>query len=126
MDYNEPGHSCGGGTRFKVRECVIPDVRSVQQCEGSDKISEPCNENPCPFVTQWSEWSACSRSCGGGTRSKRRDCVYPKSSEPYNDCLEQLEISEACNEDVCPEYTEWTEWTACTKVCGNSFKNLQN
>ena len=108
--------SCGGGTQIKVRECVLPDVRSLQQCEGSDKISRTCNEDPCPALTPWSDWSECSRSCGGGTRSKRRDCVYPRDFQPDNDCLEQLEMSESCNENLCPEYGQWSPWTACTKV----------
>ena len=125
MKKNEPLLSCGGGTRFKVRECVIPDVRNVQQCDGSDKITEQCNQNPCPLVTEWSPWSECSRSCGGGSRSKRRECVYPKNYEPDNDCLEQLEMSEPCNENVCPEYTEWSEWTECTKVSGQ-FPNVSH
>ena len=74
-----------------MRECVIPDVRNVEQCEGPDKITEACNDNPCPFVTEWSQWSECSKTCGGGTRSKKRECVYPRGSLE-NDCLEQLGI----------------------------------
>ena len=106
-DWTECSTTCGGGTRFKVRECVIPDIRSVTQCDGPDKISEQCSENPCPILTEWSEWSECSRSCGGGTRTKERECIYPKISES-NDCKEKLEISESCNDQDCPEFTEWS------------------
>ena len=113
---NPPLLSCGGGTQLKVRECVLPDVRSGQQCEGPDKISQSCNEDPCPSLTPWSEWTECSRSCGGGSRSKRRECVYPRNYQPDNDCLEQLEISETCNDNLCPEFGQWSPWTACTKV----------
>ena len=122
-DWTECSASCGGGTRFKVRECVVPDVRNVQQCDGADKMSETCNNNPCPFVTEWSQWSECSRSCGGGTRSKRRQCVYPSRDNAYdNDCLEQLEMSESCNEEVCPVWTDWTDWTPCTRSCGGGTR----
>ena len=99
-----------------MRECVLPDVRSVQQCEGTDKISQTCNDQPCPSLTPWSPWSDCSRTCGGGTRSKRRDCVYPRDYQPDNDCLEQLEMSETCSDNQCPEFSQWSDWTPCTKV----------
>ena len=99
-----------------MRECVLPDVRSVPQCEGTDKISQTCNDQPCPSLTPWSPWSDCSRTCGGGTRSKRRDCVYPRDYQPDNDCLEQLEMSETCSDNPCPEFSQWSDWTPCTKV----------
>ena len=104
----------------QVRECTLPKER-IAGCQGEDKVTEDCNSDSCPSLTPWSEWSECSSSCGGGTRSKKRQCVYPRDAA-NNDCLEQLEMSESCNDQVCPAYTEWTEWTECTKTCGGGVR----
>ena len=61
-------------------------------CDGDDKATEACNEEACPVLTEWSEWSECSVSCGGGMRFKRRECVYQRSGEVANDCLQPLEM----------------------------------
>ena len=126
--------SCGGGTRFKVRECVLPAVRGVQQCPGPDRLSENCNSAACPRLTEWGAWSECSRSCDGGKRTKRRQCVYPERrggdsngaetgvATSENDCLEPLEVTESCNTGRCPDYGGWSEWTPCTKSCGGGTR----
>jgi hypothetical protein len=90
-------------------------------------VSENCNESACPRLTEWSDWSECSRSCGGGKRTKRRQCVYPDGSsgngtDSENDCLEQLEVTENCNTGKCPEYGSWSDWTPCTKSCGGGTR----
>ena len=41
---------------------------------------EICNPQKCPIYTEWSEWSKCSVSCGGGKQSKERSCVLPPIS----------------------------------------------
>ena len=111
--------------RYKVRECVLPGARNADGlplCDGPDKEIEGCNEDACPILTEWSDWSECSVSCGGGIRFKRRECVYPKSGAVTNDCLEVLEKQESCNENPCPEYSEWSDWTQCTVSCGGGTR----
>ena len=63
----------------QVRECTLPKER-IAGCQGEDKVTEDCNSDSCPSLTPWSEWSECSSSCGGGTRSKKRQCVYPRDA----------------------------------------------
>ena len=103
-----------------MRECTLPKER-ILGCVGEDKATETCAESEYPRLTPWSEWTSCTTTCGGGTRKKTRECVYTRDTVD-NDCLEQLEISESCGEEVCPVYTEWTDWTECTRTCGGGTK----
>ena len=61
----------------QVRQCTLPTER-IAGCQGEDKLTEECNPAACPSLTAWSEWSQCSASCGGGTRTKRRQCQHPR------------------------------------------------
>ena len=50
------------------RECNT--FGSSLKCSGDSEETETCSENPCPVWTEWSEWTACSVTCGGGRRNK--------------------------------------------------------
>lgn len=65
----------------------------------------------------WSEWSACDKNCGGGLRSRVRECINPP-------CEGDAEEIEACNTHDCPVvpinggWTNWSNWSNCSKECG--------
>ena len=55
---------------------------------------------------EWSEWSVCNRSCGGGKQKRERNCTNPSPAYGGQNCTEQgLGAAEEilpCNEDPCP------------------------
>ena len=89
-------------------------------CEGDSRVTEECNTNDCPVWTEWTNWTECSLSCGGGTQQRIRGCVLPKSDELT--CDGDMREIRTCNSDPCPVWTEWTEWTPCTTSCGGGKK----
>lgn len=54
--------------------------------------------------SDWSHWSRCSASCGGGTQERTRKCFFSKEAQGGVDCSSlgpSLETRE-CNALLCP------------------------
>ena len=94
----------------KVKECdsrqrTCEPYYNRLYCEGESNQEQDCNVNPCPVWTEWSEWTVCSVTCGGGKRSQTRQCVDSVSGEilPDSSCgNESSEVLEDCNTNKCP------------------------
>ncbi|XP_041847469.1 A disintegrin and metalloproteinase with thrombospondin motifs 7 isoform X1 [Melanotaenia boesemani] len=50
----------------------------------------------------WSEWSACSRTCGAGVQSAERDCDNPVPKHRGKYCLGERRRYRICNTISCP------------------------
>ncbi|TKR83100.1 hypothetical protein L596_016747 [Steinernema carpocapsae] len=87
--------SCGQGFRQRIRKC------NGTGCLGSDKDMRLCIKTPCKMDKthlekskwrNWTLWSGCSNSCGGGLARRYRichgfDCAGPATE--YRHCGEQ-------------------------------------
>ncbi|XP_068730538.1 coadhesin-like isoform X2 [Montipora capricornis] len=105
--------TCGGGTRERTRSCDNPKPEfGGKTCEGQglgeSVQTESCNvELPCPIdggYTNWTEYTQCTVSCGGGTHQRSRDCTNPKPAHGGKNCEKlgsAMEIQE-CNTEACP------------------------
>ena len=68
--------------------------------KGKGKFSYICTHKLKGEPGQWGDWSACSVTCNGGTRSRSRQCIKDFASQ--QNCLEeQLEEESTCNEQLC-------------------------
>ncbi|KAK3711058.1 hypothetical protein QZH41_019232, partial [Actinostola sp. cb2023] len=65
---------------------------------------KPSNNSVDGGYSRWSEWTPCSKSCGGGVQSRTRTCTYPTPRGNGKDCshLGPSVETMACENDVCP------------------------
>ena len=48
------------------------------------------------------QWTSCSTSCGGGTRSRTRSCNNPPPSNGGKQCSGSASETESCGMNKCP------------------------
>ena len=122
--------TCGGGQRRRNRTCDNPAPQGEgRNCSRLGKPFEfqPCNIQPCPVhggYTPWSEFSLCTKSCGGGTRARTRNCTNPPAEDGGQDCkrLGSPRDTRSCNIHYCPVnggYGQWSSFTQCSQTCGS-------
>eukprot|EP00112_Aurelia_sp_Birch-Aquarium-sp1_P018684 Seg4492.1 transcript_id=Seg4492.1/GoldUCD/mRNA.D3Y31 product=Coadhesin protein_id=Seg4492.1/GoldUCD/D3Y31 len=121
--------SCGGGTKTRSRECNNPrPAHGGKKCEGDSSQSASCNTTPCPINGGYSNWGAykpCTKSCGGGTKTRSRECNNPRPAHGGKKCEGDSSESASCNTTPCPingGYSNWGAYKPCTKSCGGGTK----
>jgi len=71
--------------------------------------------------TNWGSYGACTKTCGGGTKTKTRTCTNPAPFGGGDTCPGSDSSSTSCNTDDCPingNWATWGVWTTCTSTCG--------
>ncbi|CAC5418366.1 Adhesion G protein-coupled receptor B2,Coadhesin,Thrombospondin-1,Adhesion G protein-coupled receptor B1,Mucin-like protein,Hemicentin-1,Adhesion G protein-coupled receptor B3,Thrombospondin-2 [Mytilus coruscus] len=121
--------SCGGGVRSRLRICSDPEPRfGGENCVGNSTERNICNDHNCQVDgnwTDWSEWSSCSDTCGGGLKLRYRNCSNPEPQFGGIDCLGNITEIDSCNDQYCPvdgSWSEWSEWNNCTYLCGGGLQ----
>ena len=129
-NFSSCSKSCGNGKMVRTRKCSNPTPKhGGRNCSlfGHSTEVRSCNAFPCPVhgnYSTWSNFSACSKSCGNGTMSRFRNCTNPKPRYKGKNCSSlgaPVDI-QLCNVFPCPihgGYTVWGNFTQCTVSCGN-------
>lgn len=109
-DFSKCTRSCNGGKQKRWRLCNNPSPKhGGKGCSrlGPASQIQPCNSFPCPVhggYSEWSEFEACTRTCGGGRLIRRRNCTSPPPAYGGRNCsgLGSSTESTKCNTENCP------------------------
>ncbi|XP_072340509.1 A disintegrin and metalloproteinase with thrombospondin motifs 20 isoform X1 [Scyliorhinus torazame] len=126
---------CGPGYRTQDIHCMKythgkgpNEPMDDRYCRNQPK---PPNRETCHgdcHRTSWhyTSWSQCSKTCGGGTRTREAYCMNNLGRHLVNqECNEHQNVmSQRCHEFLCPEWTA-SEWSECHVTCGKGTRHRQ-
>ena len=125
--------SCGGG---KYKREAYSAYDSTYRCPASDDWNgASCNTMTCCSSVNseytWGSWyytGNCTKSCGGGTRAKRRDGTKYSAIDEKTVCETTYQTgSDACNTtSCCAETTSqywYTSYGNCSASCGSGTQS---
>lgn len=105
--FSDCDKTCGLGVKKRTRTCTNPPPsHGGKNCEGPVDEVEVCNVKPCPVdggFSEWGEYGACDKTCGGGVQARNRTCTNPAPANGGKDCEGSLLETRACNEVDCPK-----------------------
>jgi len=119
--YSSCSVSCGGGTQSRTRACTPGG-----DCEGEGREERECGTDPCAMNggwSSWGEWSPCSASCGGGNKTRVRECSDPAPAHGGEDCDGENTETEECGDDDCPREVEIPAECGMTRAGSNRIVN---
>jgi len=78
-------------------------------------------ECPDEIWSDFGEFGQCSKSCGGGIKSKSRTCYMGNPGD--EGCPGSDIISATCNPQACSFYDQWSSWGDCSVTCGTGTRS---
>ncbi|GCC16381.1 hypothetical protein chiPu_0021853, partial [Chiloscyllium punctatum] len=76
--------------------------------------------------SDWTPWSDCSISCGGGIQRRFRFCTNPRAAGNGLPCVGPEEEINPCNVQQCSRagaWGEWSLWSDCSRSCGDGVRS---
>ena len=112
---------CGEGNQTRQPICVVNGMEqdSTIECEGQNTeitfdLTQQCYM-PCPgecVVSEWEEWSPCTRNCHNGICQRRRQRTKLRDGDSREECLMTQQF-ETCPAEVNPYVWSVKMWGDC-------------
>ncbi|XP_068161435.1 A disintegrin and metalloproteinase with thrombospondin motifs 14 isoform X1 [Antennarius striatus] len=106
------GTECGPGKWCFKGHCIW---RTSQEPQGHDGS-----------WSSWSKFSSCSRTCGGGVRSRSRQCSNPPPAYGGRDCPGSAFDYQMCNTEECAGPYEDFRAQQCVQRSNKYHKNIKH
>uniref|UniRef100_A0A8D0EL87 PLAC domain-containing protein n=1 Tax=Strix occidentalis caurina TaxID=311401 RepID=A0A8D0EL87_STROC len=97
-------------------------------CQDSSEAADgagPWDEEVTKWWGEWSSWSTCSRSCGGGVMSRERHCLQQRLQMPQGTnstmCVGQAKHYQLCQQQPCPANTASFKQQQCSSFNAKAF-----
>ncbi|PPS96829.1 TSP1/LNR (Lin-12/Notch) repeat containing protein [Cryptosporidium hominis] len=127
--WSECDAKCGIGVEKRLRKVVKRESKGGAPCPNLEDL-RPCSREACKsdcVLGEWTEWGICSKSCGGGARSRVREVISQPNEGKECEFLKEFE---PCNEFQCIatrdcEVGQWSVWSPCSASCGGGVKRRQ-
>lgn len=135
-EYRDPDQPCdvysciGLEGRTVTRKVTTTCVDPVEECPEAGQILVQYPEQCCAECqppkkrvdkfTSWSEWTECSKTCGGGSQARSRKCLIDETGAASN-CGGGLVELRNCHSQPCPipcVWKQWSAWHGCSVTCG--------
>lgn len=116
--------SCGTGEQAKIRPVAKAAQYGGALC-GALLGTKKCNSQPCPedcVMSEWYEWSDCTVSCGGGSKTRSRSIEH--DNRFGGKACPNKDMWKLCNKIHCPidcEVDHFGEWGSCSRSCGGGL-----
>ncbi|XP_046460782.1 ADAMTS-like protein 1 isoform X7 [Daphnia pulex] len=134
--FSQCSASCLGGVQESIIECIReqdgqrvgPHLCPMER--RPDAITRTCNDVPCPPRWNTSDFSSCSRTCGGGVQTRDVHCIHEVARGGGNTLPVGADLcpqpppraQQYCNMIDCPVEWKTGEWSQCSSTCDGGFK----
>jgi len=130
-DWSSCTATCGGGRSVRSRDIGQSCQFEGEPCLGDLTETRGCEQQACEdawdcIISEWDEWSDCSKTCDIGQSKRSRD-VMRRGRNGGKMCDAELAEVKPCSLGPCGVKTDcvwgaWEDWSSCTRSCGGATK----